>query len=54
MIAQNPMKTPEPIPEDSNDERWKWFKVQICGLYSLCFRFYMSIFNNDTFLCGNL
>jgi hypothetical protein len=21
------LKTPEPIPEDSNDERWKWFKV---------------------------
>ncbi|XP_057532979.1 uncharacterized protein LOC130810871 [Amaranthus tricolor] len=20
------LKTPEPIPEDSNDERWKWFK----------------------------
>ncbi|CAO2838016.1 unnamed protein product [Amaranthus hypochondriacus] len=20
------LKTPEPIPKDSNDERWKWFK----------------------------
>ena len=47
------LKTPEPIPDDSSDERWKWFKVHICGLYSLCFRFYMSLFNNDTFLCGN-
>lgn len=28
------LKTPEPIPEDSTDERWKWFKV--CKYYLLC------------------
>jgi hypothetical protein len=22
------LNTPKPIPEDCNDERWKWFKVQ--------------------------
>ena len=31
------LKTPEPIPEDSNDERWKWFKVRNdCFCYFMC------------------
>ena len=29
------LKKPEPIPENSTDERWKWFKVTIKLLYEL-------------------
>ena len=30
------LKTPEPILENSNDERRKWFKVQRFWFYTVC------------------
>lgn len=29
------LKKPEPVPEDSIDERWKWFKVRYFNIFLL-------------------
>lgn len=28
-------KTPEPIPNDSTDERWRWFKVNLYNISAM-------------------
>lgn len=28
-LEETLLKTPEPVPDDSTDERWKWFKVRL-------------------------
>ena len=38
------LKKPEPIPENSTDERWKWFKVNLV-FFLLIDRKHISIFN---------